>query len=213
MSESTATTQALTAEEVMKARQSVRYYKRDVVIPDETLNEILTLAAAAPSSWNLQQWRFVVVKEQANKDRLLPIAYGQKQVSDASVVVIVLGDLEANKTGHEIYDAAVAGGYVSQEVRDNLVGQIDGAYSHANVARDEANKNAGLASMQLMLAAKAKGYDTVPMGGFDSAALVKELNVPDRYFPVMMIPIGVADQPARPSGRLPLDQLVINESF
>lgn len=204
---------ALSAEQIMLERHSVREYKRDVVIPEETLNEILTLAASAPSSWNLQQWRFLVVKEQANKDRLLPIAYGQKQVSDASVVVVVLGDLQANLTGHQIYDAAVAAGAVPQQVRDTLVGQIDGAYTSAQVARDEANKNAGLASMQLMLAAKAKGYDTVPMGGFNSEALVKELNIPDRYFPVMLVPIGEAAKPARPSGRLPLNELVINESF
>jgi nitroreductase len=173
----------------------------------------LELAAAAPSSWNLQQWRFLVVKDQARKDLIQPIAYGQQQVSDASVVVIILGDLEAQETGREIFNGMLAAGQISQEVRDNMVNQIEGAYQIAQVARDEANKNAGLAAMQLMLAAKAKGYDTVPMGGFDSARLVEALNIPPRYFPVMMIPIGEAAAPGRPTGRLPLDRLVIHETF
>ncbi|SFI99395.1 Nitroreductase [Paenibacillus sp. UNC496MF] len=207
------TTANLTAEEVMRARASVRQYKRDVAIPQETLNEILELAAAAPSSWNLQQWRFLVIQKQEQKDLILPIAYGQKQVSDASAVVVVLGDLQAHVTGREIYEAAARDGYVPKDVADNLIKQIEGAYGIEQIARDEANKNAGLAAMQLMLAAKAKGYDTVPMGGFDKAKLVEALNIPPRYIPVMMIPIGEAATPARPSGRLPLSQLVINESF
>ncbi|MFC4811064.1 nitroreductase family protein [Paenibacillus sp. GCM10023250] len=209
----TNTTANLTAEEVMRARGSVREYKRGVAIPQKTLNEILELAASAPSSWNLQQWRFLVIQKQEQKDLIVPIAYGQKQVSDASVVVVVLGDLQAHLTGREIYEAAAKNGYVPQDVADNLIKQIEGAYAFEQVARDEANKNAGLAAMQLMLAAKAKGYDTVPMGGFDKEKLVEALNIPSRYIPVMMIPIGEAAAPARPSGRLPLSQLVINESF
>jgi nitroreductase len=67
--------------------------------------------------------------------------------------------------------------------------------------------------MQLMLAAKAKGYDTCPMGGFDKQALIKELNIPDRYIPVMMITIGKAAAPAHASSRFSLEKLVTEESF
>ncbi|WP_308635966.1 nitroreductase family protein [Paenibacillus silvisoli] len=207
------TVTSLTAEQVMRERHSVRQYKRDVVIPEETLNEILELAAAAPSSWNLQQWRFLVIRNQEQKDFVRPIAYGQQQVSDASAVVVILGDLQAHLTGREIYDEMLAAGKLPQEVRDNMVAQIEGAYSYEQVARDEANKNAGLAAMQLMLAAKAKGYDTVAMGGFDKAKLVEALNIPDRFIPVMMIAIGEAASPGRPTGRLPLSKLVIHETF
>ena len=208
-----AATSVSTTEEIIKARHSVRQYKPNVKIPENTLNEILELAALAPSSWNIQHWRFLVIEEQAQKDLVKGIAYGQQQVSDASVVVVILGDLEANLTGHLIYDEAVAAGHVPAQVRDTLVGQIDAAYKNEQVARDEANKNAGLAAMQLMLAAKAKGYDTVAMGGFDKARLVEALKIPARYIPVMMIPIGEAATEARATGRLSLDQLVIKESF
>lgn len=206
-------TAVLSAEEVIRTRHSVRQYKRDVVIPEETLNEILELAAAAPSSWNLQQWRFLVIRDQAQKDLVKAISYGQQQVSDASVTVVVLGDLEAHITAKEIYGEKLAAGQITQEIHDNMVNQVTGAYQNPQVARDEANKNAGLASMQLMLAAKAKGYDTVPMGGFDSAKLVEALKIPARFIPVMLLPIGEAAAPARATDRLPLDKLVINESF
>ncbi|UUZ82869.1 nitroreductase family protein [Paenibacillus sp. P26] len=192
----------------MRSRHSVRKYERDVVIPDAELNEILDLAAGAPSSWNLQHWRFLVVREQANKDRLLPLAYGQQQVSDSSVTVIVLGDLQANLAAPVVYADA------PPEVRNTMIGQIEATYAgDPHIARDEAIRNASLAAMQLMLAAKAKGYDSVPMGGYDADAVVKALSIPDRYLPVMMIAIGKAASPARPTARLPLSDQVIYESF
>jgi nitroreductase len=102
---------------------------------------------------------------------------------------------------------------MSQEVFDTLMSQIEGAYQNKQWARDEAFLNAGFAAMQLMLAAKAKGYDTCPMGGFDRAALVKELNIPERFVPVMLLSLGKAAAPARPTSRLPLEKVVVEETF
>lgn len=204
----------LTAEQVMEARHSVRKYDPNAEIPREELNEILRLAATAPSSWNLQHWRFIVVTDRAQKEQLLPIAYGQQQVVDAFATIIVLGDLEADKSARPVYDEALAKGYVTEQVRETLIGQIEGAYrNNPQFARDEAIRNASLASMQLMLAAKAKGYDTCPMGGFDRDALIQALNIPPRYVPVMMITVGKASVPAYPTARFGLDQLVIENSF
>ncbi|MGB8955695.1 MAG: nitroreductase family protein [Tumebacillaceae bacterium] len=203
-----------TAEAVMRARHSVKKYQTGVTIPEAELNEILELANTAPSSWNLQHWRFLVITDQANKEKVLPIAYGQKQVVESSATIIVLGDTEADKVAPSVYDPAVQGGFITQEVRDTLVGQIQGAYQNVpTIGRDEAIRNASFAAMQLMLAAKAKGYDTCPMGGFDAIALTKELNIPSRYIPVLMITLGKAAAPAHPSGRFPLSQVVIKERF
>ncbi|TCS95892.1 nitroreductase family protein [Hazenella coriacea] len=200
--------------EVMKERKSVRKYQSDVVMPQEDLQEILALAASAPSSWNLQHWRYLVITSVEKKEKLLPIANYQKQVVDASVTVVILGDLEANKMVEAVNGPALEKGFLTQEVYDILNGQIQGAYdNNPRVARDEAILNAGFSAMQLMLAAKAKGYDTCPMGGFKQDQLIEEFKIPERYLPVMMITIGKPASPAYPTGRLPLDQLVIQESF
>lgn len=81
---------------IMQSRSSVRAYEKGKTIPKATLQDILKLVATAPSSWNLQHWKFIVVQDQQIKERLLPIAYGQQQVVDASAVIIVLGDVQAN---------------------------------------------------------------------------------------------------------------------
>lgn len=204
----------MTIEEVMRSRHSVRKYEKGYTIPEAELNEILELAGTAPSSWNLQHWRFLVVTEQANKDQLLPIAYNQQQVSDASAVIIMLGDLEANKMFEEVYRPALEAGTFPQQAYDTLNQNVQAAYQNdPQTARDEANRNTAFAAMQLMLAAKAKGYDTCPIGGFDRNKVVQVLNIPTRFTPVMMLTLGKAASNAHPTDRLPIGQLIIKEKF
>ncbi|MDR6780494.1 MULTISPECIES: nitroreductase family protein [Paenibacillus] len=200
-------------EKILRERHATKEYKTNVIIPEETLNEIFELAATAPSAWNLQHWRFLVIQNQEQKDRIKPIAYGQQQISDASAVVVILGDLEANRTGREMYNRLYESEFISKAVRDILFSQIEGGYQSPQFARDEANKNAALAAMQLMLAAKSKGYDSGPIGGFNPAGLLEALNIPGRFVPVMIVTLGVAATPARSTTRFSLNELVIHESF
>lgn len=209
-----ATSSIASAIDVIKERGSVRKYDPNVEIPEAELNEILELAAKAPSAWNLQHWRFLVITSKEMKQRILPVAYNQAQVVESSATVVVLGDLEANRSVYDVYGEGLKSGQLPQNVYDNLVSQVEGAYKgNPQFARDHAFLNASLAAMQLMIAAKAKGYDTCPMTGFNMQALIEECNIPNRYVPVMMITIGKALKPARPTARYSLEQLVIKDSF
>ncbi|MDX8367365.1 nitroreductase family protein [Cytobacillus sp. IB215665] len=206
----TTTKKDMSALEVMKTRTSVRKYEKGHVMPKEDLEEILNLTVTAPSSWNLQHWKFIVIDKEEDKQRLLPIAYNQEQVVDSSVTVAVLGDLQANENAEIVYGEAVKKGFMPEEAKNTLIAQINGAYaSIPNAARDEAIRNGSLAAMQLMLAAKSLGYDTVPMGGYDSVKFVEEFNVPERYVPVMLISIGKAAAPAHPTPRFPLKDVIL----
>ncbi|SDY58389.1 nitroreductase family protein [Thermoactinomyces sp. DSM 45892] len=194
--------------EVMLSRGSVKRYDT-YEMPKEELDELLTLASSAPSAWNLQHWRYLAIQSEEAKQRLLPIAYNQIQVTESSVVIAILGDTEANKAARLVFGEALEQGELTQEIYDRTIGQIDGAYQNHQFARDAAFSNASLSAMQLMLAAKAKGFDTCAMGGFNKEALIKQFNIPDRYVPVMLITIGKAAQPARPTGRLNLDTVLL----
>jgi nitroreductase len=79
---------------VLNDRRSIRKYDSSVVISEEEIREILEIATKAPSSSNMQPWRFLVVTDPELKKKLHPIAFNQQQVLDASAIVIVLGDLE-----------------------------------------------------------------------------------------------------------------------
>lgn len=199
--------------QIIEQRHSVKSYEKGYQIPQEDMETILKAANDAPSAWNLQHWKFLVIDDEAKKQELLPIAYNQAQVSESSFVVAILGDLEANKNAGTIYDAAVESGAITQEIRDTLVGQINGAHQNAEFSRDSAHINSSFAAMNLMLAAKALGYDTCAMGGFDKAKFAEHFNVPARYIPTILISVGKAARPAYASGRFDLSEAVIRNSF
>ncbi|MEI7025261.1 nitroreductase family protein [Paenibacillus sp. y28] len=197
----------------MEARHSVKQYQPGVAIPEQELEQLLQAAQTAPSSWNLQQWKLLVIDDQAQKEKLLPIAYNQKQIVESSVVIAILGDLEGNLNAEPVFGPLAEKGQITQEIKESLIGQINGAYKSPQVARDEAVLNSSLLSMQLMLAAKALGYDTCPMGGFNKAQFAEAFHVPARYIPVMLITVGKAAKEAYASSRLPLDEVVVRNSF
>jgi nitroreductase len=194
---------------VIKERRSVRHYDPAFKISEQELKEILTEATLAPSGANMQPWKFMVFNDQALKQQLLPIANNQQQVVDASAVIAVLGDLEYIKQVDQIYDSAVEAGYMTKEVKETLVSHITSLLATMDPRDIESGVvfDAGLVSMQLMLVAKAHGYDTVPMAGYDKNQFKEAFNIPERYVPTILISIGKASQPGHPTTRLPIDDV------
>ena len=195
--------------QVIKERHSVRHYDPSVTISEQELKEILAEATLAPSAANLQPWKFLVITEQALKDQLLPIAYNQQQVADASAVIAVLGDLQAHVQVDKIYSASVEAGYMTEEIKQVLVGNITAGFATLDTTarQNGVMTDCGLVSMQLMLAAKARGYDTVPMAGYDAGKFREMFAIPERYATVMLIAVGKAAQPGHPTFRLPTEDV------
>lgn len=194
---------------VIQDRRSVRSYDSEVKISREEMNEILQQAALAPSGANLQPWRFLVIDSQELKQKLLPIAFNQQQVIEASAVIAVLGDLESYKMAEKIYGMAVDAGYMPAETAKSFVERYQGMFASMSpeTVLQKVSIDAALVSMQLMLVARAKGYDTVPMGGYDQAKFVEAFDIPERYAPIMLIAIGKAAKPGHPTVRLPIEDV------
>ncbi|WP_243385114.1 nitroreductase family protein [Bacillus kexueae] len=193
--------------QVMEERTSVRHYDSTAKMTKEEVEELLTITSKAPSAWNLQHWHFVVFHTDEAKKKLLPIAYNQNQIVESSVVIGILGDLKANENAETVYSPLVEHGYMTEEIKETLASQINGAYQNDQYARDAAFSNASLAAMQLMLAAKAKGYDTCAIGGFNSQQLVEQFDISNRYVPVMLITVGKAAKEAHKSSRIPVQEM------
>ncbi|MGF2615155.1 nitroreductase family protein [Rossellomorea aquimaris] len=194
--------------DILTERRSTKNYDPTIEISTDELVEILEFAGRAPSAWNLQQWHFLAFHNKDAQEKLLPIAYNQQQITDASAVIAVLGDLEANKNADPVLDPSIDKGEMTQELKEVLVRQIEGAYSREHYPRDAAFSNASLAAMQLMLAAKGKGWDTCPIGGFNPQKLMEEFDVSDRYIPIMLITIGKPAKEARRTDRLDIKSLI-----
>ena len=193
--------------DILKQRASVKEYDTTHEMTKEELTELLEITTKAPSAWNLQHWHFTVFHSAEAKAKLLPIAYNQTQISQASAVIAVLGDLEANQNGEKIYSELAEQGFITEDIKETLMTQINGAYQSEQYAREAAYSNASLAAMQLMIAAKAMGYDTCAMGGFSKEAYIKEFNVSGRYDPVMLISVGKAAKEAHKSNRFDIEEV------
>lgn len=200
---------------VLRERHSVRLYDPNVKIPRDELKEIVELSLSAPSSSNMQPWRFLIIDEDGLKQKLLPIANNQQQVIDASAVIAVLGDLRSYERAEAIYSKAVELGAMTEEIKQNFVERIQKAYGGMGPERlHQVNLlDAGLISMQLMLIAKTKGYDTVPMAGYNAEQFAEAFEVPETLKPILLIAIGKAAKPAHATPRLPIDEVTYWNSF
>ncbi|WP_059051209.1 nitroreductase family protein [Paenibacillus senegalimassiliensis] len=197
--------------DIIKGRRSVRQYDESIKISKEELNEIIAEASLAPSSANMQPWRVIVVNTPEGKNKLRPLMrFNTLQNDTSSAMLIILGDTQSYLNVEEIYDAAVQQGKMPQDVRDKQVPQIMSMYPELpkEIKTEVVKIDASLFSMQLMLVARAHGYDTNPMAGFEQDQIVKAFDLDDeRYVPVMVLSIGKAEVEGYETVRLNSEQI------
>lgn len=191
---------------VVFGRKSVRVYDETVKISHEEMLEMIQETTTAPSSVNMQPWRFVVAESEKAKAKLKPlIRFNTRQNDTSSAMVMILGDMNCYEYGEEIYDQAVAEGKMPAEVRDQQLAAILPYYQ--NFTREQMNDvvkiDASLAAMQFMLVARSHGYETNPIGGFEADQLAEAFDLDkERYVPVMILSVGKAVEEGYESVRL-----------
>ena len=202
--------QTLTAFEALKQRTSVNHIDKTRTLSDAQIKELVGYATDAPSSFNIQHWRFIAVRDKANQEKLKGLAYNQAKVADAAVTFIILGDTRGHEKLPQAFAPLVAGGGMDQKSLDGLIGMANGFYQgNEQSSRDEAIRSGALAAMNLMTAAQAMGLVSAPMIGFDPIGVKKEFNIPEHYLPVMLIAVGYAapgNWPKKP--RFSVDQVL-----
>jgi len=178
---------------VIHERTSVNLFEPSKAISEAEIRSIVADAIQAPSSYNIQHWRFVAVTDPVKKKQLEAAAYNQTKVGHASATIIVLGDLRGYEKLDRIYAPLVERGVVTKEAAASGIRRATAAYvDNLQFQRDEAIRSGALAGMTLMIAAQARGYATGPMIGFEPEKVKKLFNLSDRYVPVMLITLGHA---------------------
>jgi nitroreductase len=196
--------------EAIRARRSVKHYDPNHVMPEQDLQLLLEHAVLSPTSFNIQNWRILVVRDKALRQQIRAAAWNQAQVTDASVLIVMCADLLAWK-----HDPARYWRDAPQPVREMLVPMIEPFYAgKPELQRDEAMRSMGFAGQTLMLAAKALGYDSNPMIGFDPVKVADLIGLPKNHVIGFLLPIGKAIKPANPrGGQLALKDVVAYDRF
>lgn len=191
---------------ILTGRRSIRQYDENVKIPEEEMHAMIQEASLAPSSANMQPWRVIVVQSHEGKDKLRPLVqFNTRQNDTSAAMLIILGDTQSELYVEKIYDTAVDQGKMPKDIRDKQVAQILGMYPQIprELKIEIAKIDASLFAMQLMLVARAHGYDTNPMAGFERDQVVSAFDLDDqRYVPVMILSIGKAKDEGHESVRL-----------
>lgn len=196
---------------IVLERRSVKVYDPEVKISREEMTEILAEASRAPSAINMQPWRFLVIDSAEGKEKLAPLAsFNQTQVMTSSAIIAVFYDANNVEYMDEIFNKAVELGYMPQDIKDMQLQQARPYYASltASALRDINMLDSGLVSMQLMLVARAHGYDTNPMAGYDKDRIAEVFGLDkERFQPVMLLSIGKASKEGYPSYRLPVETI------
>ncbi|GFZ26746.1 nitroreductase family protein [Lactobacillus corticis] len=197
---------------ILLARHSCPEYDPNVKISRDEMRDILEAATTAPSSLNMQPWRFVVVDSDEGKAKLDKIVgpANHLKVKTASSIVMVFGDRKFYEQAAKINEATYEMGGFPKENQEFLT---KFAQSYFPTLSEETKEewimhDCGLVEMALMLVARAHGYDTNPMDGFKKEPAAKLFDLDEkRYKPVLIVSMGKAKGHGRYCSRLSLDEV------
>lgn len=193
----------------IKDRRSVKHYDPAHEMSEAEINALLELALLSPTSFNMQNWRFVVVTDPEKRAAIQAAAWNQAQVTEASITILLCAKLNAYE------DAGRYWVHAPQPVQDMLVPMIAPFYqNNAELRRDEAMRSIGIAAQTLMLTAKSMGYDSCPMIGFDPEKVAEIIDLPEKHVIGMMLTVGKALKEANVrGGQLPYEEVVFRDGF
>ncbi len=203
--------------DVINNRRAVNFFDPDKDVSDETLKSIIETAAKVPSSFNLQPWSLIVLRDHEEKMRLQSLAWNQPKVSEAPVTLIVLADRDGWKEDHRFveknFQEMIKTGAMTEEQRQWFADARISLYGESEEKQLAfACKNTGFFAMALMLAAKNLGLDTHPMDGFDHEAVRKEFNIPDNYWIPLLMAVGYFNKDmelALPKWRKNFEEIIV----
>ncbi len=182
-------------QEISRKRRAINFFDTKKDVSEDQLIKMVELAANTPSSFNLQPWNLIVVKDMKEKEKLKSYAWDQPKVVEAPVVLIVLADKSGSQEGHPLFEKnwkeMLKAGSMQKEQREWFVNAAKSLYNwspDANLAF--AVKNTGFFAMSLMYAATSLGLETHPMDGFDHEAVRKEFRIPDHFWIPLLLAVG-----------------------
>ncbi|MGO4379031.1 nitroreductase family protein [Pseudoduganella sp. RAF19] len=200
-----ATSKANAVIECILSRSAAKYYDRTATLSDSQIRELVQIGTTAPTSFHMQNWRFIAVRTAEAKARLSPIAWNQPAIVDAAVTFIVVGQLADSSVIPDRLAPLVKAGVMPADMVAEWENPARDLYMNfPQRQRDEAVRTGTFGAAAIIYAARALGLGSTPMIGFDAEAVHEEFGLAQNEVPVMLLSIGVeragnwAQKPRRP---------------
>jgi len=195
--------------EAIRKRRSIRQFDQEHQLSDDDLKRLIEAGCLAPTSFNIQNWHFVAVRDKAVQLELRAVSFNQAQVEECSVTLILTGRLDAHEDPSRVLRNA------SDDLQAMFTGMIKGFYGKdADLSLQEACRSVAFAGQNIMLAACAMGLDSCAMIGFQSEEVTRILGLPETHPPLLMLTIGKAIQPPKPRmGLLDFEEVLSVDRF
>jgi len=181
-------------------------------VPAEVIDIALALAAEAPSGFNSQPWRFLVVQNADQRAALRRAALDQAKITEAPLVIIAFAQREGWKAPFEeiLREKARRTGQDGKNVESMKSGAL--GFIGKLPAAVWLNRHVMIAFTYLMLAFEAQGWDTAPMEGFDADAVRRTFSLPEDSEAIALLAVGRATTPDTPHpGRLSVREIAFAE--
>lgn len=196
--------------EAINQRRSIRYFDPEHRFTKQEFDHLIDLGMQAPSSFNLQHWRLVNVTNPELRKQIRVAAWDQPQVTDASLLFVVAADLKVwqKNPGYYLRNAP-------KEVQNYLIPMIAPFYEgKEQLQRDEAMRSVGLFMQTTMIAAKAMGYDSGPMIGFDPLKVAELIKLPiDHVIGALLVVGKRIKDPYPKAGYVDKSTMIIENHF
>lgn len=194
--------------EAINTRRAVKHFDPAHRFTKAEQDKLIELAMQAPSSFNIQHWRLVNVVDPELRKSIRAAAFDQAQITEASLLYVVCADLKAWERNPESYWRNAP-----KAAQDVLVPWIKPFYQgKEQLERDEAMRSVGFIGQTMMLAARAMGYDSCPMIGFDSDKVAEIIHLPKDHAIGMILVVGKATKPAWPKPGFIENNIVLREN-
>jgi nitroreductase len=177
--------------ECIVSRSAAKYYDPTATLSDDQIAELVRIGTSAPTSFHIQNWRFIAVRTPEAKARLSPIAWSQPPITEAAVTFIICGQLADSSVIPERLAPLVKAGVMPAEmVSDWELPARELYLLHPQRQRDEAVRTATFGASAIIYAARSLGFGSTPMIGFDAEGVAREFRLADNEVPVMLLSIG-----------------------
>ncbi|BAF71879.1 NAD(P)H-flavin oxidoreductase [Sulfurovum sp. NBC37-1] len=197
----------------MQFRHACKLFDETKQIPDETMRYILEAGRTSPSSFGMEPWKFLVIRNEEMKEKLRPICWNQPQITTCSDLVVILAAIESVRPQSGIPEKRFARRPLPQEQIDAYI-DLYGNFLADTLSTDEKTfcwtaRQTYITLANMMTAAAYEQIDSCPIEGFEKENVEKLLEIDSsKYQVAVMAAFGYRVNEQSEQLRLPFEEIV-----